>query len=63
MQVFTPTISNDIKVSYCSRANELRYRTKVAINTCAISDPEGGCGLQLRKEHAIKLFASINPWT
>ncbi|XP_069090498.1 ubiquitin carboxyl-terminal hydrolase 34 isoform X1 [Pleurodeles waltl] len=28
-----------------------------------VSDIEGGDGLQLRKEHAIKIFAYINSWT
>lgn len=28
-----------------------------------VSDIEGGDALQLRKEHALKIFAYINSWT
>lgn len=28
-----------------------------------VSDIEGADGLQLRKEHALKIFAYINSWT
>lgn len=29
----------------------------------SVSDIEGGDGLQLRKEHTLKIFAYINSWT